>query len=699
MNLIIVESPTKARTLGRFLGKDYDVVPTMGHIVDLPKSKLGIDIEHNFSPEYVPLEKKQNVAKTIKTEAKKADEIYLATDPDREGEAIAYHVAELLSARGPVGSSSRPTSSKDVSAGALRDSLRSRHPSLSRVVFHEITESAVKHALENPRDIDIKLYDAQQARRVLDRLVGYKLSPLLWKKVRRGLSAGRVQSVAVRLIVEREREIEAFKPDEYWQVFVEVKTTNSKQQSNNFVVELSKIGDSKAEVKNKEQAEKIVADLEKASYTVSDVKKREVHKKPYAPFTTSTMAQAAAHTFYWSAKKTMSVAQKLYEEGLITYHRTDSLNLNKEAVFAAREYVGKKYGKEFVPEKPRFYKTQSRVAQEAHEAIRPTDVKVASDESRVMSLGNDGRKLYELIWKRFVSCQMSEAVYDETTISVNAAATSYLLAASGQIMKFEGWRAVYGEIKNQKSKIKTEEGEEQRLPEVVQGDPLKKMKVLSEQKFTQPPPRYNEASLIKTLEKLGIGRPSTYAPTITTIQDRQYIEKEDGKFMPTALGIAVNDFLLKNFSDTFDYQFTAHMEGDLDEIAKGEKKWIPVIRDFWDPFAKKLEGVEEHAKRVKIEVEKTGETCPKCSEGEQVVRIGRFGKFLSCSRFPDCDWKAPYIETINMKCPECKKGEVVIKKTRKGKSFYGCSRYPECKWASWKKPQGAENNPITPLTQ
>lgn len=645
MNLVIVESPTKAKTLGRFLGGEYEVIATMGHIVDLPKSKLGIDIEHDFKPDYVTVEKKSDTLSTLKREAKKASKVYLATDPDREGEAIAFHVAENLGV---------PESKT------------------SRVVFHEITESAVKHALENPRDVDLKLYDAQQARRVLDRLVGYKLSPLLWKKVRRGLSAGRVQSVAVRLIVEREREIEAFKPVEYWEIGVEVK-----KDAKNFIVSLSKIGDKKAEVGNEVDSKQIVSDLEGAQYTVTDVNKREVHKKPYAPFTTSTMAQAGARTFYWSAKKTMSVAQKLYEEGLITYHRTDSLNLNKDAVFAARNLIETKYGRDFVPDKPRFYKVKSKVAQEAHEAIRPTNVNVQSLKAQDLGkMGNDAAKLYDLIWRRFVSCQMSEAVYDETRVAVTA--DKYTLTASGQIMKFEGWRKVFGGAKT--------EDAEQQLPDVQKGDALEKIKVLSDQKFTQPPARYNEASLIKTLEKLGIGRPSTYAPTISTIQDRQYITKDEAKFKPTSVGVAVNDFLVKNFPDVFDYQFTAGMEDSLDKIAEGERKWVPVLRDFWNPFEKKLGGVEEKAERVKIEVEKTGEKCPKCSEGDQVIRVGRFGKFLSCSRFPDCDWKDTYVEKIDMKCPDCKKGDVIIRKTRKGRSFYGCSRYPDCKFASWKKP-------------
>ncbi|MDO8452419.1 MAG: type I DNA topoisomerase [bacterium] len=667
MDLIIVESPTKARTLSRFLGKDYIIDATMGHIKDLPKNKLGVDTEHDFTPEYVAVKKKTDAAKAIRDDAKKADKIYLATDPDREGEAIAYHVQDMLQGGRVKGKRSLPLRGKGSSE------------KYKRVVFHEITQSAVKHALENPREIDIALFHAQQARRVLDRLVGYKLSPLLWKKVRKGLSAGRVQSVVVRLIVEREREIGAFKADEYWEVFVQLTTQNTEQREE-FTVRLVKIKEDKAEVKNQEQAGKIVEDLEKASYKVDTIDKKEISKSPPPPFTTSTMAQAASRNNFWSAKKTMSVAQRLYEEGLITYHRTDSTYTAEEAIVAARTYIQKTYGAEYVPEKPRLFKIKSKVAQEAHEAIRPTDLGVSSSQSPVTSLGNDAEKLYGLIWRRFLATQMAKSVADQTTINVKAQGSAgYMLQVGGQVVKFDGWRKVYGK------KIVAEE-DVVLLPEVTEGEALEKQKVTPEQKFTEPPPRYNEASLVKTLEKLGIGRPSTYAPTISTIQDRQYVEKNEGKFFPTSLGEAVNDFLIGNFPDIFEYDFTAKMEDDLDEIAKGEKKWVPVIREFWKPFEKKLEGVEETAKRVKIEVEVTGEKCPKCKDGEQVIRTGKFGKFLSCSTFPDCDWKAPYVEKINMKCPDCQVGEVIIKKTRFGKKFFGCSRYPDCKFASWKKP-------------
>jgi DNA topoisomerase-1 len=655
-SLIVVESPTKARTLTRFLGKDYSVEATMGHVKDLPKSKLSVDIEKNFEPDYVLVPKKRDSVKTIKEEAKKADKIYLATDPDREGEAIAAHVNEILT--------------KEVA----------KKKDIERIVFHEITKSAVEHAIENPRGVDVNLVDAQIARRVLDRLVGYKLSPLLWKKVRRGLSAGRVQSVALRLIVEREREIEKFNPTEYWEIYADVFRDVKR---NLFRVQLSKINDKKAQIGDKKTAKSIVSGLEKANYRVEDVKKRTVNKGPYPPFTTSTLTQTTARFYSWSAKKTMSVAQKLYEQGLITYHRTDSTNISKEAIGKVRKYISQMHGDKYLPEKPRIYKTKAKVAQEAHEAIRPTGLK-KEPGIKAKRFRRDMETLYALIFKRFVASQMANSVFDETTILVRADEKDkdsyYILRASGQIMRFDGWRKV----------IPLSKETSVSLPDVDKGDPLNLDKVDSQQKFTQPPPRYNEASLIKTLEKLGIGRPSTYAPIISTIQGRQYVEKEQGRFSPTPVGVAVNDFLVGNFPDVFDYSFTAEMEDDLDDVAKGEESWREVIGAFWSPFEGKLEKVEDKAKRVEIETESLGKKCPKCKKGELVVRIGRFGKFVSCSRFPDCDYKEKYIEKIGMKCPECGKGDVIVKTTRRGKKFFGCSRYPKCEWASWKNPKKEE---------
>lgn len=684
MDLIIVESPTKARTLSRFLGSEYLVEATMGHIKDLPKSKLGVDIENNFEPQYVVVSKRREVIAKIKQSLKKARRVFLATDPDREGEAIAKHIEEIIT--GPGGSNSK---------------------SVSRIVFHEITKEAVEEALKHPREIDENLVDAQIARRILDRLVGYKLSPLLWKKVRRGLSAGRVQSVALRLIVEREREIENFRPEEYWEIFCEVIKVGEKSEaaSRPFVVKLVKIDREKAEVKTKEQADKIVGDLQKSSYKVLGVGKREIVKSPYPPFTTSTMTQAAARIFGWSAKRTMSVAQRLYEEGFITYHRTDSVNLAKEAVGKLRDFILKNYGEEYLSSTPRVFRKVSKSAQEAHEAIRPTDVSVLPEfvRSRITNHQSlDTSRLYELIWRRFVACQMKECVFEETAIEVIAQPVgkktqklsdgikSYLLKASGQVLKFDGWRKV----------IPLSKEEVPLLPLVEKDDVLSLIKVVPQQKFTQPPARYNEATLIKTLEKLEIGRPSTYAPIITTIQIRNYVEKEAGKFKPTSLGIAVNDFLVSNFPDIVDYPFTAEMEKELDDIAKGELDWRRMIVAFYTPFEEKLGEVEKNSQRVKIESELLGKKCPTCEkegrvgdkQGDLVVRTGRFGKFISCSNFPDCKYKEKYIQKLDVKCPDCKVGEVVVKTTQKGKRFYGCSRYPKCKWASWRKPMASKED-------
>jgi DNA topoisomerase-1 len=654
MELIVVESPTKARTLSGFLGKEYEIEASMGHIKDLPKSKLSVDVDRKFTPTYEIVEKKQESIEKIKKAAKKATKVHLATDPDREGEAIAYHVYEIL----------------DLGTKA------------KRIVFHEITKSAVETAINDSKDINMDLVDAQTARRVLDRLVGYKLSPILWKKVRRGLSAGRVQSVTVRLIVEREREIEAFKAKEYWEIFCEV-SKDKKDGKTRFVVKLDKIDGKKASVKDKKSAEGVVDDLKVSDYKIFDVVKRKVSKTPHPPFTTSTITQASSRLFGWSAKRTMGVAQRLYERGLITYHRTDSTNIAKVAVQEVRKFIKDSFGLKYLPDTARFYKTKSKVAQEAHESIRPTNAEIKTDNTKFTKLGNDPKKLYDLIWKRFVACQMSDSVYDETKIDVLAKTKTkkeYLLIARGQVMRFDGWRIVYG---------KSDETNQNILPDVEKGDLVYLISVDPQQKFTQPPARYRESSLIKTLEKLGIGRPSTYAPTISTIQIRNYVEKKEGSFHPTPVGIAVNDFLIKNFPDVFEYGFTAEMEGGLDEVANGKKKWNLLIGEFWKPFDKKVDQVEKNSKRVKIETEKLGEKCPKCKKGEKVIRIGRFGKFVSCSDFPDCDFTEKYIEKIGMKCPDCKKGEIIIKQTSKRRRFYGCSNYPECKWASWRKPKVA----------
>lgn len=668
MNLVLVESPTKARMLAKFLGNGFQIEATMGHIRDLPTKKFGVSITESggsvkVEPEYEISEGKAQRVKSLKSLSKSAEKIILATDPDREGEAIAWHAAALLDGN---------------------------NQQFSRVVFHQITKDAILEAMERPRQIDIRLVDAQQARRVLDRVVGYKLSPLLWKKIRRGLSAGRVQSVAVRLIVDREREIEAFAPIEYWEVFVEL----AKDQDR-FIVKLISVDGKKADISRKDQADPVVADLKTANYAVENVDQKEVRRSPWPPFTTSTLQQTASRILRFTGKKTMSVAQSLYEHGFITYHRTDSLNLAPEAIAAARTLIPQKYGPEFLSSEPRRYKTQTKSAQEAHEAIRPTNLSQMDNPGEInLSAGQFGRdavRLYELIWKRFVGGQMADQIYDQTTITVKAAGGRiYQLSVIGQVEKFAGWKVLYqkessvGVAQNDGSMI---------LPPVVIGQPLQFIKLDPQQHFTLAPARYTEAMLIKALEARGIGRPSTYAPTISTIEVRGYVERKERKFHPTSVGMVVTDFLVKYFSDIVDYDFTAEMEGDLDRIASGEKDWQKVIGAFWSPFTDKLAKVENTAARQPVPAETTGQKCPDCHEGDQVIRSGKFGKFLSCSRFPKCKWKAKYTETTGQKCPDCKQGDVVIRKTKKAKLFYGCSKYPACKWASWRKPKTNEHPP------
>ncbi|MBI2028945.1 type I DNA topoisomerase [Candidatus Gottesmanbacteria bacterium] len=659
MNLVIVESPAKARTLSRFLGSDYRIVASMGHIRDLPKSEMGVDTLHNFEPRYIiPRDKSKNV-KLLKEEAKGKKQIILATDPDREGEAIAYHVRYVL-----------------------ENDKKTKIPEnkFTRIVFHEITKTAVEEALNHTREIDLKLYDAQQARRILDRLVGYKLSPLLWFKIKKGLSAGRVQSVAVRLIVDREREILAFKPVEYWVIGVELKKLTEQAT---FIAKLISVGDQKAEIANKEKADSIVGKLETASYSVSIVDTKEVKRNPSPPFTTSTMQQAGSNRLGYSSKQTMKLAQDLYEEGFITYHRTDSLNIAQSAITQVRDFITKKFGKEYLPDSPNYYKTKSKGAQEAHEAIRPTHVE--RDVSEI-NLTPNHTKLYEMVRDRFTASQMKEAVYSQTTVDITAA--DCLLRATGTIVQFAGWRAVYGIKAGDKL---TENEDEVQVPPLVVNEKLNKVKVISEQKFTQPPPRYTEASLIKALEEYGIGRPSTYAPTISTIQDRLYIVKEERKLKPTDMGMMVNDFLVKFFPNIVDLNFTALMEENLDKIAEGEIEWVPLISGFYTPFEKNVELVNKTAPRVEMPVEKIDEKCPDCGN-PLVIREGKFGKFIACSTYPKCKYTRNYIEKIGMKCPLCSQGDVIVKKTRRGKTFWGCSNYPNCKFASW-------TNPMTPKSE
>lgn len=658
MDLVIVESPTKAKTLSRFLGNDYKIEASMGHVRDLPEKGggLAIDVEHDFEPNYQVLSSKKKRVAELRALAKNAKVVYLATDPDREGEAISYHVAWLL--------------------GAENLKSEARNQKFKRVTFHEITKTAILEALNHPGVVNMDLVNAQQARRVLDRLVGYTLSPVLWKKVRRGLSAGRVQSVAVRLIVEKEKEITAFKPEEYWEIYANLKAQilkSSQIDNQELKVELVKIEGKTAKIDNGELAKKVVADLEQATYTVLSVSNEEQKSSPQPPFTTSLLQRAGSNMFGYSAKQTMQIAQSLYERGLITYHRTDSYNLATEAVEAARSYIGKNFGAEYLPPTPRVYKTKAASAQEAHEAIRPTNL-----EANPELEGRD-KKLYELIRNRFLQCQMQDARYDKTTILVGAG--NYELKADGKRMIFDGYMRL------------GKSADDVFLPTVTSGEELPLIKVESVQKFTQPPARYSEAGLIKELEKRGIGRPSTYAAIISTIQDRGYVTKEEKRFHPTAVGVAVVEFLTTNFENVMAYEFTAKMESDLDEVADGKKKWVEVVRSFWDPMNETVKKVEETGTRVKVAVETTGEKCPKCGEGEVIIRTGKFGKFLSCDRYPECDYKAQYVEYAGAHlCPTCG-GRVVIKKSRKGK-FYGCEKYPECKWAAWKLPTKTEQNSL-----
>lgn len=659
MNLVIVESPTKARTLTRFLGSEFQIVASMGHIRDLPKGELGVDVTHNFEPHYViPRDKSKNV-KLLGTQAKGKDKILLATDPDREGEAIAYHVKFLLNSKYKVAKEK-----------------------FKRIVFHEITKNAIEEAVKNPREIDLNLFDAQQARRILDRLVGYRLSPLLWFKIKKGLSAGRVQSVAVRLIVDREREIEAFKPIEYWVIGAELE-----KEGIAFIANLFEIKGQKAEINNKEAADKVLTDLEKASYTVSKVDSKEIKRSPSPPFTTSTLQQTASNRFGLSSKQTMKLAQNLYEEGYITYHRTDSFNVSTVALAQVRTYIEKTFTKDYLPEAANYYKTKAKGAQEAHEAIRPTEVSTTGEQ---ISISSDHQKLYEMIRQRFIASQMKDALYNQTSVDISV--LEYLFRAVGTVVTFPGWRAVYGVKTND---MVSENGEGVRLPPLTSGDLLKLLRLIPEQKFTQPPPRLTEASLIKALEENGIGRPSTYAPIISTIMDRGYILKEERKLKPTEMGIMVNDFLVKFFPNIMDITFTAGMEENLDKIALGELKWGPLISDFYIPFEAEIEKVNKTVIKVKIPVEETGEKCPEC-QNPLVIRQGKFGKFIACGTYPNCKFTKNLVEKTGQKCSECVIGDVIMRKTRRGRTFYGCSNYPTCKFASWQKPPSSVVSPTLP---
>ena len=641
-SLVIVESPTKARTIQKFLGSDFVIRSSFGHVRDLPKRELGVDVDKGFEPKYVIPTKAKKVVADLKKESAKADITILATDEDREGESIAWHLQEALKLKDP-----------------------------QRIVFHEITKTAIEAALKNPRHIDINLVEAQQARRILDRIVGYKISPFLWKKIAKGLSAGRVQSVAVRLIVEREREIQKFVAEEYWGIDALLKKSN-----NEFSSSLSK-KDGKAieklEIKNKAEADKILGDLNSANYIVESVEKKETKKHPAPPFTTSTLQQAAWQRFKFSAKMTMSLAQRLYEEGNITYHRTDSLNLSEMSLNAAKDFISGKYGQNYWAGKVVKYKTKDGSAQEAHEAIRPT----FADKSPDSLAGIDARqlKLYTLIWQRFIASQMAPAVLD--SVSADIKASNYTFRANGQTVKFDGFLKVYP--------TKTEET---LLPDLEKNDKLDLSELKSIQHFTEPPARYTEASLVKTLEKHGIGRPSTYAPIISTIQDRNYVAENDQKrFFPSEMGVIVNDVLVENFPEIVDIDFTAKMEKELDEVADGKDTWAKTCQDFYTPFAKNLK--ERYDKVIKTDLtQKTDKICPKCGS-PLIERLGRFGKFYACSKFPECKHTESIEgdpDTLDIACPKCKEGKITGKRTKKGKIFYGCNRFPKCDFALWDKP-------------
>lgn len=655
--LIIVESPAKANTIKKFLGGSTKVVASMGHIRDLPKSKLGVDIEHDFEPEYINIRGKGDLIKALKTDAKKAKKVYIATDPDREGEAIAWHLSKIL---------------------------EENKEKITRVTFNEITKTAVQKAIQEPRNIDIDTVDAQQARRVLDRIVGYKISPLLWKKVKRGLSAGRVQSVAVKLIVDRETEIENFIPQEYWNIYANLKDEKSKKE---FEARFYGKDGKKQEINSKEQVDEILKNIEKAKYIISEIKKGEKKRNPSPPFTTSTMQQEASRKLGFTLKKTMSIAQSLYEGvkisdkgtvGLITYMRTDSTRISEEARETAKKHIVSTYGDEFYEN--RYYKTK-KDAQDAHEGIRPTYSDIEPDDIKD-ELTKEQYKLYKLIYNRFMASQMKPAIYD--TMAVNIKANNYDFKANGQNLKFKGFMILYVEGTDEK-----EEQEEGMLPELKENQEVKLLKINPKQSFTEPPPRYTEASLVKALEEKGIGRPSTYSPTITTILERRYIEKEQKQLVPTELGKIVNKLLIENFTDIINVEFTAKIENEFDEIAEGKEEWKKMIREFYGPFAKELEKVEKELEHIELVDEVSDVQCEKCGR-MMVYKYGRYGKFLACPGYPECKNAKPIIETIDVPCPKCG-ATVQVRKTKRKRNYYICENNPEtCDYISWNKPKPGE---------
>ncbi len=654
-NLVIVESPAKAETIERYLGKDYTVVASVGHVKDLPKSRMGIDFENDYEPDYITVRGKGPVIQDLKRHAKKAENIYLASDPDREGEAIAWHIGKTLEL--------------DPEAD-------------NRIVFNEITEDAVKASFDNPRSINKDLVDAQQARRVLDRIVGYEISPILWDKVKSGLSAGRVQSVALKIIIDREKEIRNFTPEEYWEI-----SGIFKKDKDKFEASLREVDGSKADLKTEEEVDQVLDRLDTdEDWIVQSVNKSKRRRNPRPPFTTSSLQQDAANRLNFRTRKTMSVAQQLYEgvkigkggkTGLITYMRTDSTRISDTMRTKAHDFINKEYGSTYSRNKPRKDK-QSAGNQDAHEAIRPTDVTIMPKDIE-SSLSKDQYKLYNLIWSRFVASQMTSAVFD--TVRLDLEQNGVVFRANGSIQRFDGFLKVY---KDQGKKNK-----DNILPELEKGDTVQADKIEPSQHFTQPPARFNEASLVKTLEEEGVGRPSTYSPTLETLRRRYYVTMNGKRFVPTELGEIVNDIVSKYFPNIVDVEFTAEMEEDLDNIEEGEKEWRQVIDNFYRPFHKEIEYAKENAEEIEIKDEPAGFDCDVCGN-PMVIKLGRYGKFYGCSNFPDCRNVKPILKKIGVDCPKCGEGDVVERKTKKNRVFWGCSRYPDCDFSSWDKPIGRD---------
>ncbi|MBO3321590.1 type I DNA topoisomerase [Clostridium perfringens] len=649
--LVIVESPAKAKTIEKYLGKNYVVEASMGHVRDLPKSQLGVDIENEYNPKYITIRGKGELLSKLRKLAKKSDKIYLATDPDREGEAISWHLANVLKI--------------DENENC-------------RIEFNEITKDAVKNSIKHPRKINCNLVDAQQARRVLDRLVGYEISPLLWRNVKWGLSAGRVQSAALKLICDREEEIKKFNPEEYWTVDIKLK-----KGKKSFPVKLTTKNKKKIEIKNKEQADQIIDELKENEYIVSKIKKGTKNKNPLAPFTTSTLQQEASKKLNFMTKKTMSVAQQLYEGvevkkfgtvGLITYMRTDSVRISKEAQEKALNFIDETYGKEYVPEEPRVYKGKKNI-QDAHEAIRPTYVEITPEIAKA-NLSNDQYKLYALIWKRFIASQMATCILNTNSLEIKNG--DYILRASGSTIKFDGFMKVYEYISGE------EEEESVLLPELEENEVLKEESIEGKQHFTQPPARYSEAAFVKLLEEKGIGRPSTYVPTISTLISRKYVDREKKILIPTELGFIVNDILSNYFKQIVDTDFTAEMEVKLDNVEAGKESWTHIVDEFFTPLKEDIEKAEKEISKVIIEDKVSDVPCDKCGR-LMVIKHGRFGDFLACPGYPECQNTKPIVEEVDANCPLCG-GKILVKRSKKGNRFYGCSNYPECNFVSWYEP-------------